>query len=204
MFFSELELIKHAAFLDELTKISFGLEEASRIARLAKGLVAKERIANLVGPAYVVPGIGDPSLWGKILYPPRRGTIGYLKSTGSPELGRVLKSLSPEDKKLFEQLGLAHEMAERHFTGVPSGEALAKAMESTGIGHAPGVIPVEHNILSTLPTEHSPVREAQKLLRQDDPAIQAFERATGGRIPFGSGQRLSRHARRRITELMQG
>ena len=198
------EHIKHTAFLDELGKIAFNVEDAARLTQMAKSLIRKERLANLVGPAYIVPGVGETSLWGKILYPPKRGTIGYLKTTGGPELAKTLRELSPSNKKMFEQVGLAHEMAEKRFTRHPGAEELAKAMESTNLQHAPGVIPVEHNILSTLPAEHRPVLEAQKLLRQDDPAVAAFEKATGGRIPFGEGQRLSRHARRHITEKMLG
>jgi len=180
-------------------KIAFSPEDASRVAGLAKRLIRKEPIANLIGPAYIQKAL-DPSaasLAGKIIYPPKRGAIGYLKNMGGPEVSKALSKLSPKDKKMFEQLGLSHEMAERKFS-----RSGIKGLKSENLEHAPGVIPVEHNMLSTMEPGNAGVKKVQKLLRKDDPAAQAFNKATGGRIQFGEGPRLSRHARKHITELM--
>lgn len=189
------EKVKAAAFLDELHKLAFGPEQASLLARMAKKLQLKRPIANLTGPGYIAsiePGSGMESWLGKILYPPKHGILGYLRGASMPR-GNLK---SPADKKLLEQLGLAHEMAERKFSrGISLG--------APNLQHAPGVIPVEHNMLSTLPPANSAVRDFfRQVVRAEDPSVKAFENATGGRIPYGSGPRLSRHARKHITEKM--
>lgn len=74
-----------------------------------------------------------------------------------------------------------------------------------GTSHAQGVIPVEHNMVTTLPPEASRAGEFMKAIRNEwgGREAQAFNKATGGRIAFGEGQRLSRHAVKRISEIME-
>lgn len=83
-----------------------------------------------------------------------------------------------------------HELAETQVK--PSNSFLA-------FGHrSPDVILREHNMIQTLPQEHAPVADLMRSMRAPGEA-QALKTTTG--FEFGQGPRISRHARRHLSEM---
>jgi hypothetical protein len=140
----------------------------------------------------------------------------------SPYLGVRKLPSTGVGKEVMNRIGLMHEGFEHRYLGskgvtyaerarkwgipVPSDTLTIGAMSSLG-GHVdPRVILNEHNVVSTLPrgVERHVIRNALSRVRSGsfDPSWKAIQEATGRKIPYGK-QRLSRHAIKRIAELMR-
>lgn len=101
------------------------------------------------------------------------------------------KIRTPQHRKLLETIMKGHELAETQVKSVPY---------MRGFMHrSPDVILREHNMLTTLPHGGAPVRNLFRNMRKPFEA-RAFKEAIP-QFTYGKGQRLSRHARRRMTDL---
>lgn len=99
--------------------------------------------------------------------------------------------LTPDQHKMFNSIFAGHEMDEL---------AVKPATAMLGAGHlSPDVILREHNRLVTMPSSYAPVKEQMQGMRRfvESPLLE-----TAG-IQYGEGERLSRHARKRITQMME-
>lgn len=99
-----------------------------------------------------------------------------------------------EQHKMLEAVVKGHELAE---TQVRPGSSVR------GFGHRhPDVLLREHNMLVTLPEKYAPVKEYLTAARAtaDAPTL---EYLSDGAFQYGKGQRFSRHARKRLGEMME-
>jgi len=169
----------------ELT--SRGVEEP--IARKAVGSLKKQQ-ATVMGM--------NPEEWaGKksIIVSPERGDAKrWLAEKGLPHK----RIQTPEQRLMAEGLIKGHEMAERAAVKAPK-------VSFRGVGHlSPEVILKEHNMLVTMPKAlRKKVAPSTQAMRKMQGESEALRQVTGGGFRFGKSQRLSRHARKRVTELME-
>jgi hypothetical protein len=164
----------------------------------------------------------DPELLkqvpGPILSGGRGGTLSSLLQHHPAMTAGAPVSL-PMGREILNRVALLHEGFERDALG--SGMSVAERLRGWGKpvpsniegrisgmiggGHMrPRVILKEHNVMSTLPdfTEKNNVREQMRRLRSADKTWPTIQHAVGGNLPYGQ-QRLSRHAIRRIEDLVR-
>ena len=141
----------------------------------------------------------------------------------------VMLPASGLGKEVANRIGLLHEALEKRFLGkgITIREALSRwgndleglgekgYVSQTGGSHiSPGVMLGEHNLVSTLGKKkgqegvsipesvRNEVQNMYKTMRKDDESWFQIQRAMGRDLPYGQ-QRFSRHAIRRILELMR-
>lgn len=109
-----------------------------------------------------------------------------------PGLGKSLKQVkSPAQRKALEAVIKGHEMAESQVKPTAS---------FMGFGHlSPDVILREHNIIQTLPRGMKRAAGPLRKMRKGREAA-ALKEVTG--FEFGKGKRISRHARKHLTRMM--
>lgn len=222
------------SFWDELSKIAVSLADLNKLTRLAKRKTIKTPMVDQ--PAALPRGgmrslmssvrsKGDPEttkrvarlskiMGGKLGYPRRGGAFRALKRAAvKPGRGRqgalqarYNKSVAavagdPQSRRATEGIVAGHELQE-----LAKGRSRYPISGQQG-GHRPGVIPVEHNIVTTLPKEVAPAGRLMRDFRELGPDASLFEQATRGPagvgMAFGKGPRLSRHAVRRIGQRME-
>ena len=143
-------------------------------------------------------------LSGKLLMPrDGGGSVGYIRRV-APAV-KDIKLTGPQ-RKATESIVRGHEMDERALTKV-------KGSVMGDFHHrSPEVILRERNRILTLPGGNEPVRDFFQAMRtaikrKGDSEAGLLERATKGvsgkGIQYGEGRRLSRHARKRVTRLME-
>lgn len=212
------------SFADEFEKIAVTMKELQRLAQLAKkrgvklpGIGTPSAISRQSARQHLagLRAAGDPNApmaekflryaTGKVVIP-RKGDITSQMTSSlgfegmMPDTYKALAKLkkSPKGRRALEGIIRGHELQE-----------LSKAHKGFSGVHAKGVIPVEHNVLATLPREAKPAGEFMKALRREHPGQEALDFAAATRRPggqtmtFGEGSRLSRHAVKRIGEGMQ-
>jgi hypothetical protein len=97
---------------------------------------------------------------------------------------------NPSHRRALDAVLKGHELAEASVK--PSNSFLA-------FGHrSPDVILREHNMIQTLPKDQAPVGELMRSMRAPG-ETQALAQTTG--FHFGEGPRISRHARKHLTEM---
>lgn len=214
------------AFQDELEKIAITTEGLAKLTRLVK--LRSLRMPHVQGPQALTSQSMKPHIaalegtpmaeasrkmlsqaGGKVLLPRKGDALDQLttvmRSVGideemMPKMYAAASKLkkAPEGRRALEGIVKGHEL-----------EELAKAHKGFIGPHAAGVIPTEHNILSTLPAKAKPAGEFMRALRREHPVGEAglFEKATarpgGQTITYGEGPRLSRHAVKRVGENMR-
>lgn len=105
--------------------------------------------------------------------------------------GHELPTLNPADKKMLNSVFQGHELDELN---TRPGPALR------GFGHlSPDVLLREHNRVATMPKEHENVRKFMQTMRGSTSETD-FLGSHG--VDYGNSPRLSRHARRRLSDLM--
>lgn len=117
-----------------------------------------------------------------------KGESSSLKYLGTDATKNI--SLNPDQHKMLQSMTRGHELDE--LTVDPN-------LTFRNLGHnSPEVILREHNRLATLPEGYAPVKQVLQDFRKDleTPRLNQFG------IDYGNSERLSRHARKRITELM--
>lgn len=106
--------------------------------------------------------------------------------------GAPIPARPPSDQRqMLEAVVKGHELDET---------LVRPALSFKPFGHnSPDVLLREHNRLATLPTANSAVRDYMRDLRKntESPVLAQYG------IDFGKSERLSRHARKRITEHME-
>lgn len=137
----------------------------------------------------------------KAVFTPNRGDGGsFLRSIakyGPPKaenelLGHV-NSMSPTERRTLDAVLKGHELDELQ---VPTRLAF------TPFGHrSPDVVLREHNRVATLPADHANVRGAMQALREISKGEKRTLQEYG--VQYGTGPRLSRHARKHITNMME-
>lgn len=217
-------------FLDEMMKIAFGPKQADKVLSLAKkiqlpkasrrvmpglsgGPDAKKfmkgvdrstrpygEIAGRVAEEAKKHYKDSPSLAlttkGKKIFPGNTGHLG--KALEESGIGQALKRVSgpaprvpASQQKMFHAVLKGHELDE---ATVPS------RLGAAHFGHrSPDVIFREHNRVATLPKGNEAAVSAMKHYRGKMEGSQLFPKG----IEYGSGQRLSRHARKRLTALAE-
>jgi hypothetical protein len=120
------------------------------------------------------------------------------KITSLPEKEQVLalggdlaEKLTPEQARMSYAINVGHELDEL-------GAQPQRSFHGTFGHYSPDVVLREHNRLVTLPPGNDAVVDIQKKLREKREAV-----ALKPWLEFGQGERLSRHARRRITEQLE-
>lgn len=176
--------------------------DAQSAGRLAG--IPPEEIAAAVGGA---PGMGIAKRKGKTIFPGGTGHMsGLLRSrwteakamergAGPEYTGKLTGQLGPEPahlpakhQKMLHAVVKGHELDEASVQG---------ALGAVQLGHrSPDVIFREHNRIMTLPQEHQPIRDFMKAVRQKHEGDWLFPKG----LAYGESPRLSRHARRRLTE----
>lgn len=120
-------------------------------------------------------------------------------------LGYDYPSAPPAEKKMLLQLGIAHEADELHAMKSP----IDRAFKEETMHWKPEVIMREHNRIKGLPPEFSGLVDLHKKMRTQPmlpgvsgmPAEGAILKAHG--IDYATSPRLSRHAIRRLGDLMK-
>jgi hypothetical protein len=153
---------------------------------------------------------------GPILSGGRRGTLTSLVQR-SPLVGAPTPP-SPLGKEVLNRVALLHEGFEREALG--KGMSMADRMRGwgdtphqnvekirgvVGGGHmSPKVILREHNVVSSLPefSNREEVQNVMRVLRDRDKTWSKIQQSVGRELPYGE-QRLSRHAIRRIEDLIR-
>lgn len=217
-------------FLDEMVKIAFGPRQANKVLSLVKkvqlpkasgrvvpslsGSPQASKMLQSIGrsvrpygelaPALTelgkkhltsVPGYNMISKT-KAVFPGNTGHLG--KSMEKSDYGQALKHVvgpaprvPPSQQKMLHAILKGHELDE---TSVQSRVGAAQ------FGHrSPDVIFREHNRLATLPKGNEGVVAMMKHFRDPREGAQLFPKG----IEYGSGPRLSRHARKRLSELAE-
>jgi hypothetical protein len=137
-------------------------------------------------------------------------SVGFLRDMmeelpeGTPEKANFAKIIaaggprSPSIASSGPQRGADHKMIESILRGHEWDELGAKPMTAfRGMGHmSPDVILREHNRVATLPKEYGAAGSFMKDLRAGREAISLGDYG----VDYGNSPRLSRHARKRITE----
>jgi hypothetical protein len=214
------------SFYDELEKIAVSLADLQKLTKIVKGRSMK--LPEVVSPATITPqnveahlkvlqAIGGENAvsaakkvyqhtMGKIVLP-RKGD--FLRAMEKHPAVRGMHGIEPQFVKPIEALKKNPE-ARRALEGIVKGhelEELAKAPRGFAGPHAAGVLPVEHNILATLPETAKPAGDFMRNLRKAVGENEIFEAATmrpGGKsLVYGEGPRLSRHAVKRVGERMK-
>jgi hypothetical protein len=220
------------SFWDELEKISYSMANIERDLARSKGLIQKLkpnvslmqvgpaafhgdavrkvqiphlRAAALAGqvPEQQAAGIerllGQVS--GKITMPQRTGgAVGQMRGMGLPGAAAV----QGKSRKAAEAIMRAHEMDEM----ARSAKAASNPTFATKMTHThPDVLLREHNRITTLPEGvKEPVQGLFQNLRGglEQPVFNQATRGVGGQgLQLTQSPRLSRHARRHISDRMQ-
>ena len=123
-------------------------------------------------------------------------------SKGDPTraLGGILKvPKKPAHKEMIARMALGHEGSEiRHMKDIRAGKPTFR-------GHAsPGVLVEESSMVAALPKSYGPVKEYHKRLRKGEgEEMGRMVTRPGGKPGFQYGERYSRHARKRIAEVVR-
>ena len=208
--------IRVGAFCDELEKMAFGWDDIARVGRLSKkvqmrlpgrmldalgGRLAAVPVGRRKGLAKMVGRESANSamratipLEGKVLVGRRGGAIRSVISR------KDARALSGREKRMAESVLKGHELDEL---------ALGRSgtLSTQFASHvSPDVILRERNRLVTLPKGGKKVRELLAAHREGSGEADIFRKATrgvGGKtMDYGTGPRLSRHARKRVSGRM--
>jgi hypothetical protein len=225
-----MDSIRYEAFWDEMQKIGYSIEHIGRTLARSKGLIQKlppSHSLMAIGPAAyprTIVGTAGPSIRaailsgqipevtgkrmlgsldqikGKITMPQHGGAVGYLGRADLPTQG-----MTGDAKRATEALVRAHEMDEMGLAAKsPKG---GRSLFTAVTGHLhPDVILREHNRLTTLPKDvQQPVQSIFHKMRPVEGSLleNSTRRGTQLGLNFGRGPRLSRHARRRVSERME-
>jgi hypothetical protein len=214
-------MISFESFSDELVKIAFGADQASKVLSLAKRiqlpkasarvqpfLSASPNKSRLVGDAVrsanlISPGAGEHVRSAVESQPVSKlvrdrpaifpGSGSIQKQMHSSTLGGLgnAPKVPADQRKMLHAVVKGHELDESSVRG---------RIGAAHYGHrSPDVIFREHNRLATLPPGNEAVRAHMKHYREGIGEASLMP----ARIPYGSGTRLSRHARRRLTDLQE-
>jgi len=123
---------------------------------------------------------------------------GHPMGTGGGLMRQPSDPKKPEHREMIGHISLGHERSElRH----------GKRGEPTFRGHAsPGVLVEESSMLASLPKEHKAVKDYFVRMRRAGGEAQTMEkmvRGPAGKPGFQYGNRYSRHARKRIAEIVK-
>lgn len=179
-----------------LARTRAGVQEAQRVLeQKTPSLLAKGRGATVEKLKHDHEAVLDASE--TLLRASPKGAIlqnqpvyQHLKSRGV-----ALPEMSGPQKKMMEAVVKGHELAE---TQVRPGASMLD------FGHAsPDVLLREHNMVSTLPTEYGPVRDAMKAMRQHGGWNTESDLLQSYGVRYGESPRLSRHARKHVTNMIE-
>jgi len=131
----------------------------------------------------------------------------------SSGMGPTLKNPTPESREVLNRLLLLHEGTERGVLNANPGYTVNKMVKSWGsnlkpeaatvLNHlSPDVLLKEHNMVSTLPKEYDNVRDYMTKLRGIDGGHAQMYFKLPQRFDYGT-QRISRHARRRMLDILR-
>lgn len=178
------------------------MKDAFKAGRL--GGFTPEQVTEAVGE---MPGVGVSKQMGRAIFPggerslPKALRVRWTdakmleKEVGPEFAGKITGPLGPEpahlpagNMKMLHAVLKGHELDEATVRG---------GIGAVHLGHrSPDVIFKEHNRLMTLPKEHEAIREFMKPVRQKFEGAWLFPKG----MAYGESPRLSRHARRRLTE----
>jgi hypothetical protein len=143
-----------------------------------------------------------------VAHPSTRHTGAILRGTRGPTLDRAIYAageggaigavprLTPEQMKMRNAVFRGHEVDE-----LRAGRGTGQQLSSANFMHAsPDVIFKEHNRVATLPQAMQPVGQYMRNMRQAGEGNAFFGPF---KKQYGVGPRLSRHARRRMTESLE-
>jgi len=212
-------------FLDEIEKTALDLESAKKMteASVKPYLVRRGRATDSgIRLRAVDPATGKP-MEGPY-FPRRMGSPeGPLMASPSPKTGsrplifargKRLSSLSenvgssrgftPRQKEMHKRIILGHEGSEVKHLKKYSPEFASR------FGHAsPKVLVEESNMIANMPKEFSPVKRRIRQMRQGPEAggdvkeMASMVRGVGGKPGYVHGRRYSRHAKKRIAEIVE-
>lgn len=124
--------------------------------------------------------------------------------------GAILKGDQPAQRGINQSLGLPrpqftpeqHQITNSVLHGHELDEVrVAPGMGARMLGHnSPDVLLREHNRVATLPPEHTPVKEYMQNIRSSTGDARAMRYGMG--IDYGNSPRISRHARKHLTNIM--
>lgn len=144
-------------------------------------------LSSLVNQPYTSMSkkLGRPAIVGS----PRNLANMVESVVGGKDLANRMRALGPRDKKMLNSISTGHE----------ADEAMSPVLQGfSQMGHRnPKVILREHNKVTTLPPEHAAVRGVMQGVRQSAGESAVLKRIG---INYGEGQRLSRHAIRRLSD----
>lgn len=210
------------SFRHELTKLAFGPEQAQRVLSLAKRIQLPKASGKIqpglsAGPGYKslvrgakssanLVGMGDMAEQAVKASPVARvlkankgpaifpGSGSFESQIEKGDVGRLLgrpAHVPADQKKMLHAVVKGHELDE---------SSVKARLGAAHFGHrSPDVIYREHNRLATLPKGNEQVKGYMQHLRSqmEGPALMPKG------MTFGEGPRLSRHARRRLTDLRE-
>lgn len=174
-------------------KLAYNLQDARRVMQLAKRRFAPRALRG--NELYTIRG-GNSFRSNKIFTPKRGDTLTpFLSNEYNRELisERVIPAIqkNPEQRQMFNSIGLGHELDE---LGVKISPSFIEQ------GHAsPDVILREHNRLTTMPSEYKPTSDAFNSMRYHGKEERLINKVLP-QYEHGRSPRLSRHARKHVTQ----
>lgn len=125
------------------------------------------------------------------------GSMSSAVSVGNPKKGKLLREAglkTPEHHRMLESIIKGHELDEIR---------VKPALRFRNLGHlSPDVILREHNKVTTLGSEHGPVKKFMKSLRKDTKESDLIRKVYPS-FSYGESPRLSRHTRKKIVNLLE-
>jgi hypothetical protein len=212
-------------FFNGMQKLAFNLRDASKVSRVFKARqipqknLHKDMIGEFVGYNKDVKGFAAATGQdvnqimntqkvigvspGKVRAPKKGDALRFFRGTASKMNG---VDLGPK----VEFTGRQRRMLDGVTKGHEVDETIVKnKAEFMPLGHlSPDVILREHNKIVTMPEEFEPVRRFLRKVRNtlgEAPVAEAhMNNASGPKgFTYGRGQRLSRHARKRMTDILE-
>ena len=209
------------SFSAELEKLAFNLTDGKRLTRIFKNKRVHPKLVpeNMKQLGYAAGGNNDIKTFaslrgatkeegkdfiagmgfknGKTVMAPEKGDVNRFATKVQNETGlkyAPAKKMTGRQRHMNEATVKTHELDEMQVK--PKGSFVQ-------FGHnSPDVILREHNRSVTMPKEFEPVRRHMKKVRNIMGDAQTLK-DTFPQFNYGSGQRLSRHARKRMTDVME-
>lgn len=215
----------------QLIKLAYGWDDINRVSSMTKKLMVPKRLRAAVatqtgtmmgtkgGKMGTYQAVTMPSGSYGIVTPESGGMGGVLRKLTKSSFFRLGRTpyqaaaldalkhtrMNGPQQKALNSVIHGHEMDEIFHASRRAKRGLGPSPVTEEYGHqSPDVLLREHNRLTTLPAEvRAPVTSAMKKLRAATGDADAIEDVFKGRFSFGDSPRLSRHARKRMTEALE-
>ena len=219
-------MIKRAGIRSTMAKIAFNADDAGKVLKLFKGRQAPKGLVRQNKSMQTYMGIPDNvKSWASSMYPDNPKSLLDDLEKSPLQAGMTVAPHSRDSFQFFKDMGVNGKITSmdgknrRMLDAVVKGHELDEIvvpgnrntlMDGSGMNHrSPDVILREHNRIMTLPEGYDKVKDTMTNLRSNigreaDYLANATDSSYSGKgFEYGQSPRLSRHARKRITQLWE-